>query len=106
MEWFTGVTVVEAIWPVICTIDKWLSPSIDLFIPSHTIPEKDLSKEGDMNFAPRRIPWQNSFDSSYIDSFIYLIIIMEYLLLGTDPGIEDTWMDKADKASGIMELIF
>lgn len=54
IEWFTGVTVVEDIWPVICMIekDKWLSPIIDLFMLSRTIPEKDFIREGDMDSPP------------------------------------------------------
>lgn len=57
MQWFTEVTVVEDMWPVICMIekDKWLSPSVDLFILSHTIPEKDLSREGDVDLAPEKL---------------------------------------------------
>ena len=61
--------------------EEWLSRSVDLFPLSHIVPEKDLSREGDMDSVPGKTPWQNNFRCSYIDSIIYSIIAVEQLLL-------------------------
>lgn len=88
MEWLTEVTVVGDIWPVICNDrERRMAFSLCWFISSVThLPEKDLSREGDMDSVPGKTPWQNNFRCSYIDSIIYSIIIysiiaVEHLLL-------------------------
>lgn len=74
-ERFTGVTMVEDIWPIICMTekDKWLSPFIHLFILSPTIPEKDWIREGGRDSSP--------FSGKFLGKTILTVPIWIYVLL-------------------------